>query len=167
MMKHYPGSVLILAILLLFCNSCNSGSSKKHQTPGGHGYIEIGSGNSPYFQFSDGTPYIPVGINMISPGGKYRDNPDSALYEMGQWMKKLSENGGNYIRVWLSSPFWDIEDKQAGEYREEKAQRIDRLIEMAGKYNLRIKMTFEHFRSLTLQENDQAWAVKDVYHTSS
>jgi len=166
-MKHYPGSVLFLAILLLFCNACNSGSSKKQQTPGGHGYIEIGSGNSPYFQFSDGTPYIPVGINMISPGGKYRDNPDSALYEMGQWMKKLSENGGNYIRVWLSSPFWDIEDKRAGEYSEEKAQRIDRLIEMAGNYNLRIKMTFEHFRSLTLEENNQPWAVKDVYHISN
>ena len=38
---------------------------------------------------------------------------------------------------------------------------------MAGKYNLRIKMTFEHFRSLTLEENPQAWAVKDVYHTSN
>ena len=93
---------------------------------------------------------------MISPGGKYGSNPDSALYEMGQWMKKLSENGGNYIRIWLSSPFWDIEDRKAGEYREEKASRIDRLVEMARKYNLRIKMTFEHFRSLTLDENPQA-----------
>ena len=26
-------------------------------------------------------------------------------------------------------------------------------------------MTFEHFRSLTLEENPQAWAVKGVYHT--
>jgi len=78
---------------------------------------------------------------MISPGGKYGSNPDSALYEMGQWMKKLSENGGNYIRIWLSSHFWDIEDRKAGEYREEKASRIDRLVEMARKYNLRINMT--------------------------
>jgi len=166
-MKHYPGSVLFLVLLLFISFACDSGRSKKHKTPNGHGYIEIGSTNPSYFQFTDGTPYIPVGINMISPGGKYRNDPDSALYEMGQWMKKLSENGGNYIRIWLSSPFWDIEDKRAGEYREEKAQRIDRLIEMAGKYNLRIKMTFEHFRSLTLEENDQAWAVKDVYHTSN
>jgi hypothetical protein len=103
---------------------------------------------------------------MISPGGEYQNNPDSALYEMGEWMRKLSENGGNYIRVWLSSPFWDIEDKIAGEYSGEKSRRIDRLIEMAGKYNLRIKMTLEHFRSLTLEENPQAWAVKGVYHKS-
>jgi len=37
---------------------------------------------------------------------------------------------------------------------------------MAGKYNIRVKMTFEHFRSLTLEENPQPWAVKDLYHNS-
>jgi len=166
-MKNHPAKVLFTALLLLVCIACNSDKSKKHETFTGHGYIGIGTSNPSYFQFSDGTPYIPVGINMISPGGKYRNKPDSALYEMGKWMKKLSENGGNYIRVWLSSPFWDIEDLQAGEYSEEKAQRIDRLIAMAGNYNLRIKMTFEHFRSLTLEENNQEWAVKNVYHRSN
>jgi hypothetical protein len=103
---------------------------------------------------------------MINPSGKYRNNPDSSLDEIGQWMKNLSENGGNYVRVWLSQSFWDIEDKQAGKYSEEKAERIDRFIEMARKYNLRIKLTLEHFRSLTLEENPQSWATKFVYHTS-
>jgi len=160
-------SVLFLVNFLFVCIACNSDHPKNDQTLVGNGFIGISSSNPSYFQYSDGTPYIPVGINMISPGGKYRDKPDSAFYEMEQWMKKLSENGGNYIRVWLSSPFWDIEDKRAGEYSEEKAQRIDRLIEMAGKYNLRLKMTFEHFRSLTFEENPQLWAVKSIYHTSN
>lgn len=167
MLKSYPEKVLFTVMMIFFFIDCNSDRPKKHTTSNDHGYIGISSDNHSYFQFSDGTPYIPVGINMISPGGKYRNNPDSALYEMGQWMKKLSENGGNFIRVWLSSPFWDIEDKRAGEYSEEKARRIDRLIDMAGKYNLKIKMTFEHFRSLTLEENPQAWAVKGVYHRSN
>lgn len=165
-MKKLPGSILYTVLLLLGSVACNSGNPEKSRISADRGYIGISSSNPSYFQYSDGTPYIPVGINMISPGGKYRNNPDSALYEMGQWMKKLSENGGNYIRVWLSSPFWDIEDHRAGEYSEEKALRIDRLIEMAGIYNLKIKMTFEHFRSLTLEENPQAWAVKEVYHAS-
>ena len=115
MLKNCPGNVLFTAMLLFVLIACNSNHPKKYQTSTSHGYIGISSDNPSYFQFSDGTPYIPVGINMISPGGKYRNNPDSALYEMGQWMKKLSENGGNYIRVWLSSPFWDIEDQRAGE----------------------------------------------------
>jgi hypothetical protein len=167
MLKNYPINVLITAMLLFVFIACNTDNTKKNKTLKGNGFIGISTDNPSYFQFSDGTPYIPVGINMISPGGKYKNNPDSALYEMGQWMKKLSENGGNYIRVWLSSPFWDIEDQRAGEYSEEKARRIDRLIEMAGQYNLRIKLTFEHFRSLTMEENPQAWAVKGVYHTSN
>ena len=166
-MKGYLRNVISIGTILLVITACNSDRSKKSRISVGHGYIEISSNNPSYFQFTDGTPYIPIGINMISPSGKYRNNPDSAMYEMEQWMKKLSENGGNYIRVWLSSPFWDIEDQHAGEYSEEKAGRIDNLIEMAGKYNLRIKMTFEHFRSLTLEENPQEWAVKKVYHTSN
>jgi len=30
---------------------------------------------------------------MINPSGKYRNNPDSSLYEIEQWMKNLSDNG--------------------------------------------------------------------------
>jgi hypothetical protein len=128
-------------------------------------YIEVSKDNPAYFSFSNGSPYVPVGINMINPSSRTHENPDSAFYEIGQWMKNLSENGGNYIRVWLSESFWDIED-QAGKYNEERARKIDHFIEMARKYKLRIKLTLEHFRSITLEENPQKWATKFVYHTS-
>jgi hypothetical protein len=159
---------LFIVMTLFICIACNTDrSGKNHLPPESLGYIEVSSENSSYFQFSNGSPYIPIGINMISPSGRYRDNTDSSLYEMSQWMKKLSDNGGNYIRIWLSSPFWDVEDQKAGEFREEKARRIDRLIDTARKYNLRIKMTLEHFRSLTMEENPQSWATKSVYHVSN
>lgn len=80
-------------------------------------------------------------------------------------MKALSENGGNYVRIWLSQSFWDVEEK-AGVYSEEKAKRIDRFFEMARHYNLRVKVTLEHFRSITLAENNQPWATKFAYHKS-
>ena len=130
-------------------------------------YIEISKRNPAYFSFSNGSPYIPVGINLINPSSHTAQNPDSAFYEINEWMKSLSENGGNYIRVWLSQSFWDIEDKVAGSYSEEKVKRIDRFFEMARKYNLRVKITLEHFRSITLAENPQKWATKFVYHTSN
>lgn len=159
--------MLLIVLLLPLCITCKNDHSGKNKLPSGsHGYIEVSTSNPSFFQFSDDSPYIPIGINMINPSGRYRNNPDSSLYEIEQWMKKLSDNGGNYVRIWLSQSFWDIEDNQAGKYNEEKAKRIDRFIEMARKYNLRIKMTLEHFRSLTLEENPQAWATKLVYHTS-
>ena len=156
-------SYLFLLIILTGCSPQNN----IKLPAGSKGYIEVSKVNPSYFAFSDGSSYIPVGINMINPSGKFRNNPDSSLYEIEQWMKALSSNGGNYVRVWLSQSFWDIEDKKAGEYSEEKIKRIDRFVEMARENGLRIKMTLEHFRSLTLQENNQSWANKSVYHTSN
>ncbi|MEP7320864.1 MAG: hypothetical protein ABI761_03055 [Saprospiraceae bacterium] len=154
-------SLLLLLVLELvsWVNATKVIKSEKN-------YIQISELNPAYFSFSNGTPFIPIGINMINPSGKFHDKPDSALIEIEDWMKQLSDNGGNYIRVWLSNSFWDIEDKQAGKYSEEKAKRIDQFIALARKYHLHIKMTLEHFRSLTLEENPQSWATKFIYHTS-
>ena len=159
-------TILNLAVLIILCIACSNDNTKKLPA-GSHGYIQVSSTNPSYFVFSDGSPYIPNGINMINPSGKYRNDPDSALYEIEGWMKNLSANGGNYIRVWLSQSFWDIEDTKAGEFSAEKIKRIDRFIEMARENKLRIKMTLEHFRSLTVEENNQPWAMKSVYHKSN
>jgi len=165
-MKLITLSVQIILVLFLYAG-CDSEKNLKSDNPAvNNGFIRVSSEDPRYFEYSDGSPYIPVGMNMISPGGRYRNNPDSSLYDFGQWMKNISGNGGNFIRVWLSNNFWDIEDQRAGEYREEKARRIDRMLEMAETSNLKVKMTLEHFRSLTLKENPQSWAVKSVYHTS-
>lgn len=153
-----------LFVSLHLCMACRTDNFQQ-QPPSVFRYIEVSHDNPSYFSFSDGSSYVPVGINMINPSGRNDENPDSAFYEIDQWMKNLSENGGNYIRVWLSQSFWDIEE-EAGKYNEEKALRIDRFIEMARKYKLRIKITLEHFRSVTLEENSQKWATKFAYHTS-
>jgi len=118
-------------------------------------YIGISKINPAYFSFPDGSPYIPIGINLINPSSRNHENPDSAFVEIDQWMKKLSENGGNYIRIWLSESFWDMEDRVAGQYSDEKVKRIDHFFEIARKYKLRVKITLEHFSSVTLQENEQ------------
>ncbi len=143
---------------------CTTGKIQKHSFHAAR-QIKVSTDDPAYFSFSDGSPYIPVGINMINPSGRYSEKPDSAFYEIEQWMKSLSQNGGNYIRAWLSNSFWDIEE-EAGKYNNEKVQRIDRFIEMARKYHLRIKLTLEHFRSITLEENPQQWATKFAYHKS-
>jgi len=62
MLKSYPGKVLFTVMLIFFFIDCNSDRPKKHTTSNDHGYIGISSDNHSYFQFSDGTPYIPVGI---------------------------------------------------------------------------------------------------------
>lgn len=157
---NFPASPFILFLLLVYYHAFSQ------IQPASSRYIGVSKYNPSYFSFSDNAPYVPVGINLINPSGRNHNNADSAFYEIELWMKNLAENGGNYVRIWLSQSFWDMEDQAAGTYREEKVRRIDRFIEMARKYKLRVKLTLEHFRSITLEENPQGWAVKGVYHKS-
>lgn len=165
MKLNFTGTCSLFALLVLLVSACN-GPDLQHRRGNSSRFVGVSAANPAYFCFSDGSPYIPIGINMINPSGSTGAIPDSAFNEIDKWMRSLSENGGNYIRIWLSQSFWDIEES-AGKYSEEKAKRIDRFFSMARKYGLRIKVTLEHFRSITLEENPQRWATKFAYHTSN
>ncbi len=124
-------------------------------------YVRVSPRDPRYFELSDGRPYIPIGLNMIAPPG---GDEKQALARMDEWLRKLSDNGGNYIRLWLSNPFFDIEHAKSGVYDGEKARRIDAVLAMARKHNIRVKMTLEHFRHLG--DGKQTWAGKSIHHVS-
>ena len=117
-----------------------------------------------YLELTDGKPYIPIGLNMISPPITRRGE-DEALRGMEAWLAALSSNGGNYIRVWLSNDFWDVEHEKSGVYDEEKAKRIDRMLDLCRKYGIRVKLTMEHFRSIG--GGRQAWADKPLHNVAN
>jgi hypothetical protein len=52
------------------------------------------------------------------------------------------------MRIWISSPFLEIEDKKVGEYDRAKFKRIDSVLSLAKKYGIRIKFTLQHIRSI-------------------
>jgi len=99
---------------------------------------------------------------MIAPPG---GDEAEALARMEEWMSRLSANGGNFIRLWLSNPFFDVEHAKSGVYDERKAKRIDAVLELARKYDIRVKMTLEHFRHLG--DGRQSWAAKPIHHVSN
>ncbi len=115
-------SPFYLFAFICLITGCTTGKIQKHLSPAAR-QIKVSQDDPAYFSFSDGSPYIPIGINMINPSGRYSEKPDSAFYEIEQWMKNLSENGGNYIRVWLSNSFWDIEE-EAGKYIMKKCKEL-------------------------------------------
>jgi len=127
----------------------------------GRSFVRVSPRDRRYFELSDGSPFVPIGLNMIAPYGK---TEEEALSLMEQWIKSLSENGGNYIRIWLSHNFFDIEHEKSGQYDEQKAKRIDAVLQMARRHNIRVKMTIEHFRHFFGQS--QQWAAKPLYHVS-
>ena len=74
--------------------------------------------------------------------------PGSGLGGMEDWFQKLSAGGGNFVRIWLSTPFFDVEHARSGEFDPERAKRIDALLALARKYGIRLKLCTEHFRHL-------------------
>ena len=88
-------------------------------------------------------PFIPVGPNICWERFETDETKVLQLYE--QRFRNLSENGGNYTRIWLSAPFFEIEHKKAGEFDENRVNRIDKLLELATKYGIKIKFCLENF----------------------
>lgn len=126
--------------------------------PGRAAYVRVSQKDPRYFELTDGSPYIPIGLNMIAPPG------NEGLPGMERWMRSLASNGGNFIRVWLSNPFFEVEHEKAGDFDEAKAARIRELLKIAGRNGIRVKMCIEHFRHLG--EGRQTWAGKPLHHVS-
>jgi len=114
-----------------FCASAAVGDGKA--------FVRASPRDARYFELSDGRPYIPIGLNIVGPPGK-------GLAGMEEWLKALSAQRGNYVRVWLSSPYFDVENTRSGQYEEAQARHIDELFALARRYNIRLKLCLEHFR---------------------
>ncbi|MCL6545559.1 MAG: cellulase family glycosylhydrolase [Bryobacteraceae bacterium] len=125
-------------------------------------FVRVSPRNPRYLELSDGSPYVPIGLNLIAPS--QRDEA-AGLRQYEGWLDQLSAQGGNYVRVWLSNDFWDVEHAKSGEYDEAKARRIEAMLEMARRRGIRVKMTLEHFRSIG--EGPQKWADKPIHHVSN
>ena len=128
-------------------------------------FVRVSPRNHRYLELSDGTPYVPIGLNMISPRGDFDTQAGLVIFD--HWFGKLAEQGGNFARVWLSSPFWDVEHERCGVFDETKAKRIDALLDLARKHGIRLKLTIEHFREIDPDSDYKpTWALKPLHHVS-
>jgi hypothetical protein len=55
-------------------------------------YVRVSPRDSRYLELSDGTPYIPNGLNVIHPQGGV--STEEGLAQMERWMKSLADNEG-------------------------------------------------------------------------
>lgn len=102
-----------------------------------------------YFETCDGKTWIPVMINLI-----IHDGEESEVFNsVEEYFRNFSQNGGNAVRIWISSPFLEIEDTKEGLYDPVKFSRLDHLLDLAGKYHIRIKFTLQHIRTIGKKES--------------
>ncbi len=129
--------------------------------PADPAFVRVSPRDPRYLELSDGRPFIPIGLNMIAPG---ESDEEKGLARMEQWLDSLSANDGNFIRIWMSNPFFDVESEKSGSYDAETAKRLDAVLELASRRGIRVKLTFEHFRHFFREE--QKWAAKPIHHVS-
>lgn len=150
MVKNLP--FLIAMFFLLSCDF-NKGNSISSEipVPGPDKEIRdpliINSKDWPrYFTTKEGDTWIPIATN-------YLPSTNNILVE--DYFKKFSENGGNAMRIWISTAYLEVEDSTEGTYNPEKFARIDHLLQMAKKYNVKIKFTLHHIRSISATSADK------------
>lgn len=122
----------------------------------GDGYVVVSQKDKRYFEYTNGKSYFPVAVNVCYP----RQVPVSDNSEFGvkdevcymglrqyeRWFKRLSQNGVNMARIWLGHHYFTPSTFDAEVFEYAQFSKIDALVELAKKYGLKLKLTFEQFR---------------------
>ena len=156
-LKPITRTALLLAICFTYCFT-GCGKQTDSEPP-----IRISKEHPLYFEKSTGETWIPIATNYLP--SRFRSNNDTAaLALMEDYFRKFSQNGGNSMRIWISTEPLEIEDTREGEYNPEKFERIDKLLEFAEKYNIYIKFTLHHIRSINA--TSRVWSNNPALATS-
>ncbi|HEX2950367.1 MAG TPA: cellulase family glycosylhydrolase [Armatimonadota bacterium] len=120
------------------------------------GFVEISRHDPRYFAFTNGEAYVPIGLNLCLPqffamstGQEFKTSDSHGTlgardYEC--WFRSLADNGGNYARLWLGGAYFQAETDVAGELDLLRFAALDRVVELARQYGIRLKLSLEHFR---------------------
>ncbi len=105
------------------------------------GFVRVNPKNPHYFAFEDGSPYLPIGLNIGWSTGQGK----TVLEDYKKWFDHLSQNGGNYARVWMAPWSFSLEwnDTGLGDYtkRLQRAWLLDQVFEMAEARHIHIMLT--------------------------
>jgi hypothetical protein len=107
-----------------------------------------------YFAYEDGEPYVPVGLNLGWSTGNVVD-------DYRRWFARLSEQGGNFARLWMSSWAFGLEwsDTGLGNYgaRLDRAAQLDQVLQLAEQYGIRVMLCFINHGAFSEKLNAE-WA---------
>lgn len=129
--------------------------------PSAHkGYVAVSTKDPRYFAFSDGSSYVPVGLNLVGctydkqPAGNEHFQASEVLRTTGmiqwrRWLAEMHAAGANYARIWLSNRYTQARTEIMGVHDLAAFARLDKILDLARQYDIRIKMCLEHFRTFT------------------
>jgi len=134
-------------------NSKDSTLTLRSVKANNHGYVQVSTRDSHYFEFDDGTPFFPVGVNkgwvlnnLSSRGDNYEGSKDFKHkgWTAERYFQEMKAHGMNLVRIWMCS--WHIHiEPQLGVYDESEAAKVDYLLELAEEYDVYVMLTLLTF----------------------
>lgn len=108
-----------------------------------HGFLRraTGAGRNRYFEYSDGSPYFAVGLNLCWADRR-------GLPSFADWFGQLGNAGGNYARLWMASRPLENAASGPGKYDLKNAAYFDKVLELAETNGLRCMMAFGTYGEL-------------------
>ena len=118
-------------------------------------HIGIDPQDPRYFAFDDGSPFVPIGLNICWASSK-----DNTLADYRRWFQRLADSGGNFARLWMASWSFGIEwtDTGLGNYgaRMNRAAELDAVFELAESLGLKLMLCLINHGAFT-EKNDAEW----------
>lgn len=116
---------------------------------GNPGYVRCGKKNPLGFAFDNGQPLFLVGENMCWSWPANRGS-----FDYDDWLALLSKNGGNWIRIWMSS--WNCGLEWSGEgfhgvgaYNLSNAWKLDAILDLAEQNGVYTMLCFGTYGEFT------------------
>lgn len=119
------------------------------------GFVRRSAKSPRLFAFDSGAPYIAVGLNICWGGAR-------GSFDYDDWLRELASNGGNWMRVWMSSwncaLEWTREAKgdwrsgtyhNVGKYSLENAWKLDTILDTAEKHGIFTMLCFGTYGEFT------------------
>jgi len=119
-------------------------------------FVVVSPRDNRYFELSNGSPYIPIGFNLVGP-------PKEA--EFDRLFQIMAANRVNYCRVWLGHNDWNVEHEKCLQFDPARARVIEHFLALARENGVRVKMCLEYFRDVRAERN--RWSDNLLYHKAN
>lgn len=114
----------------------------------GERFIDVSTECPRYFTMADGKTFLPIGCNLCfdrlygGEGGSRAECEERFFARM----RKFAANGGNYLRIWLGHPFFEVMPDKVGEYDAAATETVLKTVRLAEELGIKLKFTLESFR---------------------
>jgi len=125
------------------------------------GYIHVDETNQLSFVYDSGETFVPSGLNLAWW------STTLTSHDYDNWFHSLSDNNGNYARIWLSNWSFSLHKDSYSDFdtRQSVMIRLDHVLDVADQYGIYIMLTLLNHGQFSSSVNPE-WS-ENVYNVDN